>query len=1069
MLTGGRDKEEKPQAAAVNRAKVEKTPKIITAKQAQPVLFNYKPILLYIDSVQSAQELLSKDEMGVARANLLQLIKTYPQYPEAYVLLGDSYRKTKHTELAVQYYKIALGIAPFDVDTLVKHAMQEQLSIASDKVPELTAQLAQARKVKETEKSFRIWYHSKLRYQFLDLEMTDTCDVTESDVDYQNIHLSWTAVRDAFWGFQAWELQNYELAEYYFACAVTKFNDDFISWGCLTYLVFADEDIKSNELTALNQITDTYPCALVYFTCFLYSYYIDEDECAYEDLKKFFSDVDKFEYFFLDSHKDMVLEFLLDKAQAEKLDSEQAEAAKKEVTRVAQELSTNKYKGEIDSKIQLLNSLIYRNKDQHALYSTLGTFYDYKNELAEAILNFSVAIWLCPAEYLSLYYFDRAKCLLRLGETFSADHDFERVLHSLEAMEKQKRPKDIPKTLHDFAEFCLKVGKQFLKEDNFKVADAVLSIGVVRKWQVLNDYTASFENIDKRDEDCYVLKNLYIACVEAKERKGESDQSLIDYVFKALTDIGAWNPGTLVLLKEKGKIALKLREKFSLYEKRLNRAVKKSQSAPPIPREKIKPASVISKKNYRRLTFFNTTTPRVKCLNPAINNTNPQPNFSELFEGIVVGSEKSEHKKTEEEIKREKGLIDEARKQRIREKKHVRLQSRKQNRIYQYDLSSSGSEAEDSENKNEVTVPATIAEITNIKKVDLTDFEKKIFTMLIELVPEELRKNYKIYLGGGWAYDKIRKVMLGIPECKYNDFDLRTNIPAEYLEKLFKPIAEVKGLFGLMVDKIKIDVVYEPEIDNLARIAKKCDFLSLFIDSEGGVHDLNGFGLIYMQRQQLYSSVPPAEIFKDDPLRIFRAIYTATKRQCRFTTIKKQIRLDSCLLIPYESSESSIDNLLNPHRFNIWIAKLFSQGMAITNFALLQKHKFNLLEVLFPSIYHEMLFDMDWIENQMVITNSYPFPKIAIVYATFIASAIAHRIPIFHIDHELVKSDSLIYAATDIYESSLLFKDAYPSVDELLGYLKRPFLDWKVQHELPVSYTAQMEAPAPTPTIMRLG
>jgi hypothetical protein len=343
--------------------------------------------------------------------------------------------------------------------------------------------------------------------------------------------------------------------------------------------------------------------------------------------------------------------------------------------------------------------------------------------------------------------------------------------------------------------------------------------------------------------------------------------------------------------------------------------------------------------------------------------------------------------------------------------------------------------------------------------------------MIIELVPEELRKNYKIYLGGGWAYDKIRKEMLGLPVCKYNDFDLRTNIPAVYLEKLFKPVAEVKDLFVLMVDNIKIDVVYEPDIDNLKRIAKYCDFLSLFIDPEGGVHDLNGFGLIYMQKQQLYSSVPPAEIFKDDPLRIFRAIYTATKRQCRFTTIRKQIHQDRDLLVPRLSNdnESAVDNILNPHRFNIWIGKLFSQGMAITNFALLQKKKFNLLEVLFPSIYAEMLADIDWIKNQMVISNHYSFPKVAIIYATFITSALALRIPVLILENKLIKTEPLIQAATDIYESSLLFKDAYTSVDELFGYLQRTFLDWRAHHELLVPVPEPEQETYTESPIRRLG
>jgi tRNA nucleotidyltransferase/poly(A) polymerase len=290
--------------------------------------------------------------------------------------------------------------------------------------------------------------------------------------------------------------------------------------------------------------------------------------------------------------------------------------------------------------------------------------------------------------------------------------------------------------------------------------------------------------------------------------------------------------------------------------------------------------------------------------------------------------------------------------------------------------------------------------------------------------------------------------MLGLPINEYNDFDTVTNIPPMYLEKVFKQVPEVTGLHLLIIDNVKIDIVYEPNLDNLARIAKSRDFLSLFIDPEGNIHDPNGFAMSYMRRQKLYSSLPPAEIFKEDYLRIFRAIYTVSKRVPHFSTIKKQVALDKDFLVPrlINPEDGSIEKLLHPYRFNSWLGKLFSQRMAVKNFAFLIK--FHILEILFPHIQQELYADMDWIKNQMLISNNSPFPKITLIYSTFIASALAQRVPVtYSQDCKIYRTEELMRAVIKIYKGSLLFKEAFKDVQELLTVLNRSLIEWKVQHE----------------------
>ena len=336
----------------------------------------------------------------------------------------------------------------------------------------------------------------------------------------------------------------------------------------------------------------------------------------------------------------------------------------------------------------------------------------------------------------------------------------------------------------------------------------------------------------------------------------------------------------------------------------------------------------------------------------------------------------------------------------------------------------------------------TQRELAEILSLTLTEFENKMFALLSSWVPAE-NHDYKIYMVGGWAYDKVRLLMYDQPPCLYNDIDFVTNIPPELYGRDFTKVPPVSGLYTAKIDTFKVDVIYEPDLSDLSISVKSRDFMTLFIDSSGRVFDPTGIALAQMHNRQFNSVNALETIFKEDPLLILRAAYLSTKRNLDLTPLKYMIMSDRYRLKPcLDELTSQPKNFLNPHRMNVRIGKLFSQHHAVTNFSLL--NELGILEVLFTPIYNNMMTCFDWLIVELKTTNTFPFPRLDMIYALFIATALGGQALTRAMTQTSGTAEPVIDLETRnqanyIFESSLLFKDAFRSVDELCNkYLVAP-------------------------------
>ena len=999
------------------------------------LLFNRQRITTYINQIAQAKLLIQNKQTIAARTILNNLIEQFPNYPDAYVELGDSFVKDKHAQSAIAPYDKATELAPFDISTkikctLLKKELSKSFAEFNFEPDVLTTQLTNAKELKEKEGAFRSWYYKRLHYRFNELNINSKSPFTKGEsksTDFQDVSLSNGAVVETFAGLLALENKKYELAEYYFEKAIVKYEYDVVAWGNRIFCMLITNTFKGDELQEVNKIIECYRCPLAYFTRFMLYCDGNEDDLAYTDLTAFLCGADRPELSRLRGYREDVLVFLADYADSEGKIITGFADDNVDVNAIPQALAevlANRYQGDADKIVAITNTLISRYPTVATNYCSRAILYQFKKELTLASLNFSIAIWLASSQSVSIYINYRAIAKLSKGKAVAADEDFEHALLFVKQNAPENYPKEKLSCLFQFAELCMSVGKQFCANKQYDSAEAIFNLGAKKALQLTADYKNAETLGVNLERLSRLLADLYLECGDVMCEQGKSYQFLKDYFVNAQISYSHWKTKDRQSIGKQVEIYSRKIEK----QRKMNThsyASPKAEIETPMP--KCSPAKPIN--------FFSS-----KPAKPKTSQTVPRFIFEDILPIQVAEIDLQDTAPTQQENPHD--IIKRKLEKKLREKakKLYLFQQRKQSRA---PLQESSSDSEDEE-----MVPVTITKETpvEIESVKFNDFENKIFSLIYALVPEEKRKDYKIFLGGGWAYDKIRLQILGIPENKFNDFDLITNIPTIYLEKL-QAIPEVDRLYKLMVDKIKIDVVYEPDLTNLIHIAKSRDFVSLFIDEKEKIYDPTGFGLIFLRSQQLYSCLPPAEIFKEDPLRILRAIYTATKRTLHITTIKKQIHMDRSLLVPRAigADANAAEKLMHPHRFNIWIGKLFSQHLAVKNFA--QMKKFNLFDSLFPDIADEILTDYGWLENQVLISNNYAFPQVAIIYASFIASAIAQRTTVIYKDYQLQITQPLKQVTAEIYNNSLLFKDAFKDLEDLFNYLQRTLLEWGVQHE----------------------
>jgi tRNA nucleotidyltransferase/poly(A) polymerase len=358
---------------------------------------------------------------------------------------------------------------------------------------------------------------------------------------------------------------------------------------------------------------------------------------------------------------------------------------------------------------------------------------------------------------------------------------------------------------------------------------------------------------------------------------------------------------------------------------------------------------------------------------------------------------------------------------------------------------------------------------SNIQVV-LDSLEKKVFDFLDMLVPEG-NHNYKTYIVGGWAYDKVLQAVKGIPFSEFNDIDIVTEIPPQFLSGTFEVCPHVKGLYiGKLLGK-QLEIKYEPDLSDLLQDAKKRDFFTFYIDKFAKVWDPTKYELFNLQLGLLYTSRQMDIMFKEDPVMILRGIYKATKKNLNFEAYKDMMIADRMNLFAcFMDTTLPPEKIVTPLVMNSRILKLFTQHFALTNVNIL--FDLGILAALFPTIYSHMVTAKDWIQEEMSKTAKHNWPKLSMIYAIFITPAVVHQLPVYanivEKSQENIYEPTLLQFVKDIGEFSPLIKAAFTDPNELYDCLRKPLkmysdhLNAKFQQQVantittPTTYTMRM-------------
>ena len=1020
-------------------------------------LFGRDEIPDYLAQIELAKALLHQQELLSAQDILLSLVLKYPSYPEAYALLGDVFVKHKQHAFALTHYCNAVDLAPFDYATHFKCAEQfKELNryLPTDKqlANDRAATLVDARATREQERIFRSWYHRRLRQRFIELDIacdTGLLEPNPNAIDWQNPALSNGAVLETFKGFQAQSHKKFPLADYYFARAVLKLEDDFIALSEHCMILLGPGEKTREAIEQVSIVIDRFRYSIAYLVRYDLHKSLQDYPAAYQDLTAFLQDADYSEMLrrqafrpdilnfienYLPQKNTLSLQSLATKAHGEEITLYYSPNPAAIVSRALADITAKVFQGDVDLVIEFNKQLISKNPLAAAHYSSMAFLQQYRNNPPLASLYFSCAIWLADLGNVSVYYYHRALNFLRQGKIIAGEQDFDRSLATI----KQTQPGDFSNeenhTLHDFAISCLQVGREHVAAGRWSIGESCLLLGIARKPLVTAKTSCGGKVAIPAQESTqltYDLHNEYAAIMEVL---GRDYAEIRHYLLLARQRFQPVDEKVSHLLLVKANYYLRKME-------RQERIAKAPWQPAPLHSVKDKPSKPIitkaparllpskparNKSGVQQLRFFHAETPTDECAlhfaGQLLRTSLPSPEEDK--------SELIERRKARKKLK-------------LRAKKMLRRRVRAHQRN-----SSEGSDDVAAENVLAgILIPKNANQgsvIDTLKSLTLSEFEKQIFAELNSLVPIESQANFKTYLGGGWAYDKIRLAVLGKPVSKFNDFDLITEIPPNYLAKMFTPVPEVKGLYIKIVNGIKIDVVHEPVIA-LQPLARTRDFIALFLDADGKIYDPQGFGIRNLYQQKLYSSLPPAEIFKEDPLRILRAIYTATKRELRIGKMKRQISIDKHLLAPRIYPPLATQRLFDPQRFNTWIGKLFSQQMVMRNYALLLQ--FGLIDTLFPEVCEPLKQQHVFVKNQLLISNASPFTRIDYIYAIFIAAALAQRVTVTFFNNKLLHYPPLVAEAERLLNASLLFKTAFFDVKKILTLVERPLLDLAVSRE----------------------
>ena len=182
------------------------------------------------------------------------------------------------------------------------------------------------------------------------------------------------------------------------------------------------------------------------------------------------------------------------------------------------------------------------------------------------------------------------------------------------------------------------------------------------------------------------------------------------------------------------------------------------------------------------------------------------------------------------------------------------------------------------------------------------------------------------------------------PDSEIEDNDIVARLEQPFIPVEFKQNQFEKNLYQWgNIDLWLSDSILD---DNFLYLdSRKRDFTinALYANKKGFIEDPSGRGLDDIKNKVINTILPAQESFKNDPIRMLRAIYFATKLNFELhKDVIDAIELNSQLLL----------QSANAGKVCFWLRKLLAGDKAAENFSLLIKH--GVLAKMFPQFAEKM-------------------------------------------------------------------------------------------------------------------
>jgi tRNA nucleotidyltransferase/poly(A) polymerase len=1008
-------------------------------------------------------------------------------------------------------------------------------------------EIAHAKRIDAIEKNFRAEHHGILRKFILrlpDKPFTMQCILTPNNPDKQtyddcDVGITNGGVKDAFLGYCAQQENSLKLAAFFYEKAILKFNHDFISITNRAYL-YAPTDLNK-AIEELNICIADYDFSRTHII--LGNLYLKLGNVV-KAKEHYILGITRGNKLDLDmsAHQTYTVIMLLNDAlngATFTIGTDRAVNLAR-FSSIPELLRQDKYQGIPAEDIQTLTAEIRVNPHSSFLYLARGMLHFHLKNYESSKLNFSLAALVANDEEMINIAWLRCLNNIILGESIYAEEDYRTCILVIATMSEKNSLDQIAvrsKLLTDYLRECTNHGKLFFAKKEFYIAEKLFYSAylknrtanlafLIAKAQLeqnkfessLNSLTAAsnlFAHTSTTSQSANILSEL------------NNLRTMINKKMRSHEDAKLKAEGKSKNLAENARLqAEKVDTPVSssrTYEKSIK--IPKKPKAAPQNAASFTVVSSSSSSTSNTTQQIQTTLAKAKAktqLDPVAEAKKralkeEQEKHKAEVEAFIKEQELQEKILAEETQSKLDELVREldAEDKRIKEENEAQRRKNKNLRAKARRLRLRADRVQDSPKSSVKDVPDSTFEIdttsiatataassaTSAKNFDdirleLVALEKTIFDRIAKF-NQEKGTQYLTYIVGGSVYDRVRTKLFDYPAADINDLDIITELPGNHIYDLFnddklfpdfRPIPEIPGLFCFQEKKIKVDLYHKPNLLNLNTDAQTRDFIALYMDSAGKVFDPTRFSFHAMQTNKLRCVTIPSTLFKTDPIRILRAIYTSTKRKLRITTtLKEQIKKDKTLLIPSPDEITlatkpydAIENYsTTPFRFNSWLLKLFSQGYASTNYGLLAE--LEILDVLFSPIAKEMKEDEKWLIDQMVLTSKRAKPSLEIIFTTFIVAAIMLRtqkllpdimqskLAAFRMSSNIWESEPslkmegafiahetssfILSECEKIITESLLFQDKLMQSPNLKKNLAIAISHWKHDHQLILAQT----------------